>query len=130
MIKDLWDIGKEIFDMSDTLKKQDKDKRESLSKLLLHIGNVIKDTYHKLLNNVYPAGNCQQLEIFSEELFKLTTNILGETKARSLSNKLMQAHEVEKLLGEVQQGNVDKKELVLLDEASGNFIAASQLVLI
>ena len=130
LIIDLWQIGKDIIDLIDLLKKQKKEKRESLSNLLLHIGEVIKDTYEKLSNDIYPGGNCQQLEMFSDDLYKQTHNVLGDQKARLLSDKLKQAHEVEKLFGDLHSGAVDKKELRLLDETSGHFIAASKLILL
>lgn len=130
MIRDLWEIGKELFDISDKLKKQNKEKRESLSILLGHIGDVIKDTYEKLSQNIYPGGNCEQLDVFSGALYKETIDILGEPKAKMLSQKLKQAHEVERLLGELQNGTVDKKELMLLDATSGYFIAVSKLLLV
>ena len=116
--------------MSDKLKRQDKEKREALSKFFMQIGEVIKDTYEKLVNNTYPAGNCEQLELFSEELYEETKGVLGEAKANTLSQKLKQAHRVEKLYGELHDGTVDKKELILLDETSGHFIATSKMLLV
>lgn len=130
MIKDLWDIGKEIFDLSDKFRQQAKEKRQSLSVLLQHIGEVIKDTTDKLANNIYPGGNCQQLELFSAELFNQTKEILGQDKATFLSDKLKQAHEVEKLLGDLQSGVIDKKDLQQLEVTSGYFIATSKIILV
>lgn len=130
MIKDLWEIGKELFDISDKLKKQSTEKREKLSNLLANVGGVIKDTYEQLSNNVYPGGNCQQLELFSDELFEKTREVLGDLKARNLSDKLKQAHEVERLHSDINSGKVDKKELMLLDETSGYFMASSKLILV
>ncbi len=130
MIKDIWDIGKEIFNISNELKKQTKEKKTALSTLLQHIGDVLKDTYEKLLKDFYPAGNCEQLAIFSKELYEALKDIIGETKAEQLVNKLMQAHEVELLYHEISSGKIDKKELLLLDESSGYFIAVSKMLLI
>jgi hypothetical protein len=129
MINDLWEIGKDIFDVSDKLKNQSKEKRESLSMLLNSIAEVVDDTYKKLSGNIYPAGNCQQLEVFSDELYEKTLPILGEEKAKKLTDKLKQSHEVEKLLGDLNSGAIERKDLQLLDETSGYFFASAKLLL-
>ena len=130
MIKDIWDIGKEIFDISGKLKAQKKEKKLALSNLLQHIGEVLNDTYEKLSRNIYPGGNCEQLEVFSKELYDILIDVIGEEKSRQLSDKLMQAHEVERLQNDIYTGKVDINELKLLDESSGYFIAVSKMLLI
>ncbi len=128
MIKDLWDVGKDIFSLRSSLRIQDKKKRETLSLLFLHIGEVLNDTYEKLSNNTYPHGNCEQLDLFSAELYLQTKDVIGVEKALALSTKLKQAHKVELLFHELSVGIVEKEELKLLDESSGYFIATAKLL--
>ncbi|HXB41362.1 MAG TPA: hypothetical protein VNZ49_12525 [Bacteroidia bacterium] len=127
MIKDLWDIAKDVFDLEDKLLKQKKEKKIALANLLQHIGDVLKDTYDKLSKPIYPAGNCEQLGVLSEDLYKELVDVVGEGEAALLSNKLNQAHNVEELYHVVN--TITQEELEQLDAASGRFIAVSQKLL-
>ncbi len=128
MIGDLWSIGKEVFSMTDKIKGIKKEQRDRLADLLEHIGQVLSDTYKKLDAGQYPAGNCEQLEVFSEELKTKLEPVEGAQKAELLANKLKQVHEVEKLYGMLSNGQIQKEELLQLDEAAGYFIATAKLL--
>jgi hypothetical protein len=127
MIKDLWDIAKDVFDLGDKLLKQKKEKKIALANLLQHVGDVLKDTYDKLSKSIYPAGNCEQLGVLSEDLYKELVDVLGKEEAALLSNKLNQAHNVEELYHVLS--TITPEELEQLDAASGRFIAVSQKLL-
>jgi hypothetical protein len=130
MIKDIWDIGKELFAITDKLKAAKKEKKQALANLLEYIGNVLTDTYQKLSKNIYPHGNCEQLEVMGKALYEQLKNVIDEPKARSLSDKLLLAHEVEKLHADVASGKIDKNELKMLDEAAGHFKAVARLMML
>ena len=130
IIKDLWDIGQDLLGLSDKFKDAAKEKKEAASKLFLLIGGVLEDTYQKLLNKVYPRGNCQQLLIYGNELFYRTKDIIGEQKARELWDKIVAAHKVEQLYYELENTDIPKNELAFLEEASGFFNATANLMML
>ena len=130
MIKDLWDIGQDLLGMSEIFKNAKKDKKEAASKLFILIGDLLKDTFDKLSNQTYPAGNCQQLLIYGQELFVKTKDIIGQQKARELSDKIIASHKVELLYHELENSNISKKDLTSLDEASGFFKATGNLIVL
>ena len=130
IVKDLWDIGQDLLGMSDKFKNAGKEKKEAASKLFLLIGGVLEDTYQKLSNKVYPGGNCQQLLIYGNELYDRTKEIIGEQKARELSDKIVASHKVEQLYYELENTELPKNELAFLDEASGFFKATANLMML
>jgi hypothetical protein len=130
IVKDLWDIGQDLFGMSDKFKQAKKEKREAAANLFSLIGDVLSDTYEKLSHKIYPAGNCQQLLIYGTELYDKTKDIIGDQKARQLSEKIVAAHKVEQLYHELQNTNLSQQELIFLDEASGFFKATANLMLV
>src|SRR5947208_965978 len=119
IVKDLWDIGQDLFGMSDKFKQAKKEEKEAASKLFNLIGEVLKDTYDKLSNKIYPKGNCQQLLLYGDALYEKTKEIIGDKKARELSEKLVAAHKVEGLYYELENPDMSQEELSYLDEASG-----------
>lgn len=130
IIKDLWDIGKDLLGMSDKFKQAKKEKKEAAAKLFHLVADVLKDTYDKLSNKVYPGGNCQQLLVYGGELYERTKDIIGEDKARELSDKIIASHKVEQLYYELQNTNLSQDALLQLDEASGFFKATANLMML
>lgn len=130
MLKDFWDISKDILNQIVLLKQQPKEKRKALSELFEHIGTVLKDTHDKLSANNYPNGNCEQLKYFSNKLHQEMIGVIDPIEADKLCQRLINAHEVEKLYYYLQDGEENKTDLILLDKASGHFIAASKQLLI
>lgn len=128
IIKDLYDIGKDLLGFADNIKQQDLDKRKAVAQVLTHIGNVLDDTYQKLNNGIYPGGNCQQLEVFSNELYVKLKDVTDEIKAKGIYDKLINSHKVEMLLSELNNNNMNKDELKLLADASGYFLASAQIM--
>jgi hypothetical protein len=54
---------------------------------------------------------------------------LGEKEAEKLGDLLITAHEVERLQGELTSGAISKSDLSKLEESSGEFFAASKLIM-
>jgi hypothetical protein len=140
IIQYLWEAGKMAYEIATGLKKKKEEDRKKIAELFDHIGKLLHETYVELNNNNYPYGHCRQIEIFGEKIKGMDSNeqsvksafpkILGEKEAEKLGNLLITAHEVERLQGMLNTGEVDKKELYKLEESSGEFIAASKLVMI
>lgn len=130
IVKDLWDIGQDLLGMSDKFKQAKKEKKEAASKLFSLIGDVLHDTFDKLSHKIYPAGNCQQLLVYGQELYDKTKDIIGDQKARDLSEKIVASHKVEQLYYELENTSLPQQELTSLDEASGFFKATANLILL
>ena len=130
IIMDFWNIGKDLFDVSDKFKEAEKDRKEAASKLFNAIGDVLKDTYEKLLHQTYPAGNCQQLLLYGHQLYDKTKDVIGEEKAHELAEKILAAHKVEQLYHELENTNTSQSDLEILDEASGFFKATANIILL
>ena len=128
IILGLLSLGKDLFDLLDKFKQAKKEKKEEASHLFNAIADVLKDTFEKLSNKVYPAGNCQQLLMYGRELYDKTKDIVGEQKAHELAEKIVASHKVESLFHELQNINMPEKELEKLDEASGYFRATANLI--
>lgn len=128
LLKDIWDIGHDLLGLSGELKKGKQEQKGRLAELFLNIANVLSDTYDKLMQNIYPAGNCVQLDVFSQELYDKMKPITGEDKAKALADKLASSHKVELLFGQLSTGEIDKKELLKLDEAAGFFRATAAML--
>ena len=124
----LWDAGKTAYEIATGLKKKKEEDRKKVGDLFEHVGQLLHLTYTELNNGQYPYGHCRQIEIFAEGIKQNFQKILG-TDAERLGNLLMAAHEVERLFGELGSGNIDKKEIIKIEESSGEFLAASKLIL-
>jgi hypothetical protein len=85
-------------------------------------------TYIELNNGQYPHGHCRQIEIFAISIKQNFKKILG-VDAERLGNLFMAAHEVELLFAEIGNSKIDKKELIKIEESSGEFPGASRLIL-
>jgi hypothetical protein len=129
IIQLLWEAGKAAYEIATGLKKQKEEDRKKVAELFEHIGNLLHSTYVELENGQYPYGHCRQIEIFAEKMKKDLKNILGDNADR-LGNLLLAAHKVEGLAREISSGNIDKKELIKIEESSGEFLAASKLMCI
>lgn len=128
LLKDIWDIGHDLLGLSGDLKTGKQEQKDRLAELFLNIANVLTDTYDKLMQNIYPGGNCVQLDVFSQELYDKMKPITGEDKAKALADKLASSHKVELLFGQLSNGEIEKKELRQLDEAAGFFKATAAML--
>ena len=129
IIELLWEAGKTAYEIATGLKKKKEEDRKKLSVLFGHIGQLLHETYLELDHGNYPAGHCHQISIFGNEIKQNFKKLIGESKAEKLSALLLTAHQVELLYGMLASGEVEKAELIKLEESSGEFIAASKLIL-
>jgi hypothetical protein len=122
MIQDIFDSGKGIFELSQTLCAKKEAERHKLANLLELIGHLVKDTETKLRQGHLPVGKSQQLEMLSEELYFRLAFSLGEMKARTLARKLKRGYIGQPELDESQSA---KHNLSTLEAAAGYFLATS-----
>lgn len=130
IIKDLYDIGKDLLGLADNIKQQKFEKRKTVADVLKDIGDVLEDTYQKLLNNEYPGGNCEQLKVFSNHLYIKLKEVTDDATAQRIYNKLIQSHKVESLMAELDNNRINKDDLKLLAKASGDFLATGKIMVI
>ena len=128
IIKGLWDAGKAAYEIATGLKKKKQEDREKIAGLYEHIGQLLHSTFIELNNGNHPYGHCRQIEIFAHSIKKDFKKILG-SDADKLGDLLLISHAVEQLSGEIGSGQVDKKDLIKIEEASGDFLAAAKLIL-
>jgi len=124
----LWEAGKTAYEIATGLKKKKQEDRERLSGLFEHIGKLLHETYCGLIMGNYPHGHCAQIARFGGSIKSDFKKQLGEVEAEKLGNMLIVAYEVERLAGELSLGAVSKNDLIKLEESSGEFLAASQLI--
>jgi hypothetical protein len=129
IIQLLWEAGKTAYEIATGLKKKKEEDRKKVADLFQHIGQLLHETYIELEKGNYPYGHCRQIEIFGEQVKAKFKKQLGEKEAEKLGNLLITAHEVEMLHSELNDGTVNKKELIKLETSSGEFIAASKLIM-
>jgi hypothetical protein len=59
-------------------------------------------TAAQLREGRYPAGSCQQLLVFSDEMPAILGDIIGGAKAATFANELKSVHKIEQLHGELK----------------------------
>ncbi|MBN8576748.1 MAG: hypothetical protein J0L66_07375 [Cytophagales bacterium] len=130
LIIDILRVSREIYYFINLLKKQSVADRQRLADTLLQASTVVKETFEKLSNGVFPVGCCQQLELLSHPLYFQLEGALGPEHAQNLADKFKQTHRVDLLHREFTTGTIDARELVLLDEAAEHFYSTSKLLLV
>ena len=129
IIKLLWDAGKYAFDIAKGVQQKKEADRKKVSDLFGYIGTLLHDTYVELDKGNYPYGHCRQIAIFGEKIKSDFKEQLGEEEAKHLGDLLIVAHDVESLQAQLGSGAVARERLHELEEASGEFIAASKLIM-
>ena len=125
----LLQAGKTAYDVATGVRKKREEDRQKVSDLFDHIGTLLHETYIELSEGRYPAGHCRQIEIFGEKIKSDFQKELGEAEAIKLGNFLIEANQVEGLFAMLDSGTLPKTELAKLETSSGEFIAASRLIL-
>lgn len=128
LIIDVLRVSREIFYFINLLKKQGVTDRNTLAGILNEIGEITKDMFDQLTAGFFPAGSCQKLDLLSHQLYFQLELVLGPDHAQALVQKLKQTHRVDLLHREFNTGIIDTRELVLLDEAAGHFLATSKML--
>ena len=135
----LWEAGKTAYEIATGIKTKKLEDRKKIADLFDHIGKLLHETYLELNKGNYPYGHCRQIEIFAEGIKGKTINgeivednyrkELGTDEADKLGDLLFAAFKVESLAKMIRKGEVNKRELIKVEESSGEFIAASKLIM-
>lgn len=122
-------IANLIFNIRDKLEIPKEDK-VTLGDGLINIGNLIRSVAEDLNKGVYPAGKCQQMDLYAGELNNILKGQFSEKDAARLNDYLSQALHVERLLGELNNISLEAKDknIELLEIAASSFIASGEIV--
>jgi hypothetical protein len=127
MIDLLLKLGQSIFGLRKDFQQADIAKRGRAAEFLSAIAQTIELTAAQLRIGDYPAGSCQELLVFSNEMPGILGGIIGVNKASAFAKELESVHEIEKLHAELGQLAESERELRLhkLDETAGLFRATA-----
>jgi hypothetical protein len=121
MIELLLKLAQGIFGLRKDFQQADIAKRGRAADFLSKIAEAIEMTAAQLREGRYPAGACQQLLVFSEEMTGVMGDIIGAEKAATFAKELKAVHEVEQLYGELKSLAESERDVRLrkLDETAG-----------
>ena len=127
MIELLLKLGQSIFGLRKDFQQADIAKRGRAADFLAAIAQAIELTSAQLRAGRYPAGSCQELLIFSEQMPVVMGDIIGAEKAATFGAELKAVHEIEQLYGELQSLSETERDerLRKLDETAGLFRATA-----
>ena len=121
MIDLLLKLAQSIFGLRKDFQQADLAKRGRAADFLSAIAEAIELTGAQLREGRYPAGSCQQLLVFSEEMPGVLGGIIGAQKATAFGAELKAVHAIEQLHGELSSLTEPEREARLrkLDETAG-----------
>ena len=128
IINEIIDVAKALFGLRDSLVKAPKDKRDQIADYFHTVSLCLAATYGDLASNVVPKGRCAELSSYADSLPYVVEGLNEKSKAEELSYLLKKAPCLE---GMWEQFNVNPekiKELPVIAEASGIFLALSNSV--
>jgi hypothetical protein len=128
IIKDIIDVAKALFGLRDSLAKAEKEQRDKMAEYFHAVSVCLASTYEVLVADQVPHGRCAELAIYAESLPKVVKGFIEESKAFELSNLLQRSHRVEGLWEQFNADPEKKKDLPVIAEASGIFLALSNSV--
>lgn len=91
MLRDLLEVAKKLFEVTDGLKQAKDEKRQKLEKFFYEIEQCLRDSAELLNSNQTPRIKAKELEIYAEELPKILDDIYEEEKINELSLLLKSA---------------------------------------
>ncbi|MEY2488253.1 MAG: hypothetical protein QOC70_195 [Verrucomicrobiota bacterium] len=120
-------LAQGIFGLRKDLQQAGIAQRARAADFLSAIAQAIELTAAQLREGHYPAGSCQELLVFSQEMPAVLGGIIGAQKAETFAKELEAVHEIEQLHGELGQLPESERELRLrkLDETAGLFRATA-----
>jgi hypothetical protein len=128
IIKDIIDVAKALFGFRDSLAKAQKEKRDQMADYFHGVSVCLAATYEGLTSNVVPHGRCAELSSYADSLPEVVKGFIEESKAQELSHLLKRSYRVEGLWEEFNANPEKRKELPIIAEASGIFLALSNSV--
>jgi hypothetical protein len=128
IIKDIIDVAKALFDLRHSLAKAPKNRREQMADYFHTVSLCLAATYEDLASNVVPQGRCGELSSYADSLPYVVEGLIEKSKAEELSYFLKKAPCVESMWEQFNANPEKIKELPVIAEASGIFLALSNSV--
>lgn len=110
----------------------DSERKSDLSCWLMDISVLMQGIAQDFKKEIYPHAKCGQLAYFLDNVRHVLEPSLEEAEVNYLADLIMQAHQVERLFGELNLAPTAQRDLNLakLEEISGVFFAASKTVML
>lgn len=129
LIRDTWDVSKEMLSLSSEIKAGARTERDKLSQTLSEISDLLNDVYIKMKQKIYPRTQCNRLSDLCKDLFESSQHLVGAEKARTLSDQLQYAlQNSERTFEDFVTEKISYMEIQQLEEASGKFKACSVII--
>lgn len=124
MFSIILDSVKFFIDSLDKKAEKDEIHVEKVADTLEKISDILKDTYEKISNDIYPHDNCRILEIFCNQLEGLIKSELSEDNKKLLIDSIRESTNIEKLYYKREDGETLERILI----SSGDFKSMSILI--
>lgn len=118
-------VGSTFVTLVSHLEEKNKHKRNNAAQTLSFIGETLDEVVKKFKINEIPHGACQIIGDLSKTLPDVFAGLIEDNKIHELSDKLYEAHNVEKLYMTIQN---DETALPQLEKAAKYFHLSAQLI--
>ncbi|MGB3756048.1 MAG: ABC transporter substrate-binding protein [Rivularia sp. (in: cyanobacteria)] len=122
MLRDLLEVAKKLFEVTDGLKQAKDEKRQKLEKFFYEIEQCLRDSAEVLNSNQTPRIKAKELEIYAEELPKILDDIYEEKKINELSDLLKSA------ANKIGANDTPEDNIEDIETAAGMFKALAVIV--
>ena len=122
MLRELLEVAKKLFEVTDGLKQAKDEKRQKLEKFFYEIEQCLRDSAEILNNGQIPRIKAKELKIYAEELPNILDEIYDETKINELSNLLKNA------ANKIGANDTPKEYIEDIETAAGMFKGLAVIV--
>lgn len=107
--------------------KERKERRENIALYYLDIAATIKEAAQTFRAGQVPHGSCGKMLGLAQMLPDVVGDFIEKSRAVELAGQLRDAHNIERLLNDLSQGDEQERErrIGLMEEAAGYFEAAA-----
>ncbi|MBV6625206.1 MAG: ABC transporter substrate-binding protein [Rivularia sp. (in: Bacteria)] len=122
MLRDLLEVAKKLFEVTDGLKQAKHEKRQKLEKFFNEIGQCLRDSAEVLNNGQTPRIKAKALKVYAEELPNILNDVYDENKVSELSHLLNNA------ANKIGANNTPEDYVKEIEAAAGMFKALAVIV--
>ena len=107
--------------------KERKERKENIALYYLDIAATIKEAAQSFRAGQVPHGSCGKMLGLAQMLPEVVADFIDKARATELADQLREAHNLERLLSGLSQGDAQERErrLGLMEQAAGYFEAAA-----
>lgn len=121
------DAAKTLFDFRNKIRENDKARKEKIAVYYEDIAKTLNETARELRAGNIPHGSCGKMKALAEQLPQTIGDYIGEDEAHKLGKQLIDAHEIEWLISDLDQSDDKERErrLGTMEQAAGLFEASA-----